>query len=694
MIPLLIGAGAVAAGAAIAGSAAGVGKSKFQAQSYKTAKNAGYNSRDFNYRGANGQTAREEQSAYANRAAQSQQRGGPVVDQSGTNLYDQRGLAAATGQQGALSSQQDAMALQRDAAMGNAPSRAEILGQQQMQPIAAQQQSMAASARGPAGLAMAQRQAAGNTALSQVNSTANTQAMRADEMARARGDYAGAANAVAQQTNAMRASELAAQQQQAQQAQFGAGLEMQQRGLNDQRENNMYGASRDVGKTTLSGTMAKQGMLADSFNQAQAVNAGVSTSNAAAGAKLFSAGVGGVTGAMMGGVKAAADGAASTAGQGGGTGSDVRMKNTPQPLNEDAVSKMRARAAMLEQAIASGTTLDAMEAQKPAAAKGKPRVSDDVAAKMRARAFALEEQMAAGHEASLAQGPAVRKAAAGRPESGYDTELTSEAEKAFQAWRARTSPHDTGRDYDLRGAFADGLDRDGRGHLPDTYKKPNHETFSDESQYAQFAPAFAGMWNGEQYTPKGPPPQLREAMAMPGLAGASPMLSDERAKKEAYNQGRLDGESNVEKQFAKRFQGGQKSVATVLEGAGDEVPRAYGVPSQEEQGRMVPTTTGDPMEDYLATTRPALYEYKDPNMPGAAPGPQVGPASAQQMEKTAVGSTVVGTDPNTGLKYIDQPAATKATMSAVSHVNDKVNALSSMMSPLAMGIARMKKGGR
>jgi len=38
-------------------------------------------------------------------------------------------------------------------------------------------------------------------------------------------------------------------------------------------------------------------------------------------------------------------------------------------------------------------------------------------------------------------------------------------------------------DYDLRGAFRAGAEAEGNGHFPDTYKKPNHPTFSDESMY-------------------------------------------------------------------------------------------------------------------------------------------------------------------------------------------------------------------
>ncbi len=38
-------------------------------------------------------------------------------------------------------------------------------------------------------------------------------------------------------------------------------------------------------------------------------------------------------------------------------------------------------------------------------------------------------------------------------------------------------------DYDLRGAYDAGTQPDQRGHLPDTFKLPNHITFSDESQF-------------------------------------------------------------------------------------------------------------------------------------------------------------------------------------------------------------------
>lgn len=83
----------------------------------------------------------------------------------------------------------------------------------------------------------------------------------------------------------------------------------------------------------------------------------------------------------------------------------------------------------------------------------------------------------------------------GSPWTNFETPLTRSEEKAFQAWKAINAPDDSGYDYDLRGAFKAGLERGADGHMLDTFKKPNHPTFSVESQYAPFAPALAGHWD-------------------------------------------------------------------------------------------------------------------------------------------------------------------------------------------------------
>ena len=79
----------------------------------------------------------------------------------------------------------------------------------------------------------------------------------------------------------------------------------------------------------------------------------------------------------------------------------------------------------------------------------------------------------------------------------YNTPLTPEEEAQFQVWKAQYAPHDSGVDYDLRGAFKAGVVPDPETHhMPDTFKKPNHPTFSVESRYAKDRPELAGRWEG------------------------------------------------------------------------------------------------------------------------------------------------------------------------------------------------------
>lgn len=83
----------------------------------------------------------------------------------------------------------------------------------------------------------------------------------------------------------------------------------------------------------------------------------------------------------------------------------------------------------------------------------------------------------------------------------YNTPLSPADEKQFQGWKQRYAPNDTGADYDLRGAFKAGVAPDpGRGHFPDTFKKPNHPTFSDESQYSGKDGFTGGHWGDGTYT--------------------------------------------------------------------------------------------------------------------------------------------------------------------------------------------------
>jgi hypothetical protein len=103
------------------------------------------------------------------------------------------------------------------------------------------------------------------------------------------------------------------------------------------------------------------------------------------------------------------------------------------------------------------------------------------------------------------QVPEADKVAMAAAQTSYDTPLKPDEETAFQAWKKQYAPKDSGADYDLRGAFKAGLKPDPQtGHWPDTFKKPNHPTFSDESIYAKNRPDLAGHWTGphhDQYVP-------------------------------------------------------------------------------------------------------------------------------------------------------------------------------------------------
>ena len=89
----------------------------------------------------------------------------------------------------------------------------------------------------------------------------------------------------------------------------------------------------------------------------------------------------------------------------------------------------------------------------------------------------------------------------GHGEAEYETKLSPQEESAFKVWKSKYAPNDSGQDYDLRGAFKAGLKPGANGHFSDRFKKPNHPTFSNESQYAKERPELAGRWEGETYIP-------------------------------------------------------------------------------------------------------------------------------------------------------------------------------------------------
>lgn len=89
----------------------------------------------------------------------------------------------------------------------------------------------------------------------------------------------------------------------------------------------------------------------------------------------------------------------------------------------------------------------------------------------------------------------------------YTTILSADEEPQYEDWLKKLSEK-TGRDmsadaadYDMQGAFKAGLGQSENGHFDDRFKKPNHPTFSSDSQYSgkqftggKWEKATAGQW--------------------------------------------------------------------------------------------------------------------------------------------------------------------------------------------------------
>lgn len=157
-------------------------------------------------------------------------------------------------------SQQDAMGLMEARAKGTVPSIAQMQADRQMGQAAAEQSSIAAGARGAAGLALANQQQAGNTAALQGNISNQAQINAAQERMAAEQAYYGAASGIRQgdqQSGAMAAANAQAQ----------ASINAQQRAQNDQYSQAMYGNEQGVNTTQL---QAQGNKMAAQFGQQQA----------------------------------------------------------------------------------------------------------------------------------------------------------------------------------------------------------------------------------------------------------------------------------------------------------------------------------------------------------------------------------------------------------------------------------------
>lgn len=93
----------------------------------------------------------------------------------------------------------------------------------------------------------------------------------------------------------------------------------------------------------------------------------------------------------------------------------------------------------------------------------------------------------------------------------FNTPLTAAEQPEYEAW-LKAKGIDSAKatfDYDMQGAFKAQAAQADNGHFPDTFKKPNHPTFSDQSQYST-ARTPGGTWaqNGDKWEFKASPYNL------------------------------------------------------------------------------------------------------------------------------------------------------------------------------------------
>jgi hypothetical protein len=234
-------------------------KNKFRATQFETDPNA------YQYGGQPG-GADNAANRYSRQAEEAQNRQGDQVNYGQANEDRNMQLQARQGQ-----GQVANMMLQR--AMGGVPSIAQQQADRQMKQATAAQASAGASARGAAGMALAQQGAASNTANAQSAISNQAQINAANERMQAEQAAAGA-------FGAMRGQDLGSQAQSAQQSQFQTGVNMQQRQMNDAMTMGMTQNEMNVRNAQLTASMNQQSQNSANYNAAQTLNAGVAGQNA------------------------------------------------------------------------------------------------------------------------------------------------------------------------------------------------------------------------------------------------------------------------------------------------------------------------------------------------------------------------------------------------------------------------------
>lgn len=240
------------------------GKNNFEPTTYGTTPD--YNSNDFNY-GGNPNGAANAANMYGNTAGtytgSAMGNFGQAYNEFGAADQDRNAAYGSRGQE------QDALGLIADRAKGNNLISNQVAAQQAGQ-LAAEQESLANSARGPAALALAQQGRAANTSAGQSQIATNAAIAGAQEkLANEQAYLGGASNIRGQDIGQMGATTNLGS------ALVGSGSAQGQLGLG------YSGLQNKVNEDQLQGSETRQQVLSGSQQTGQQLQAGVSTANAA-----------------------------------------------------------------------------------------------------------------------------------------------------------------------------------------------------------------------------------------------------------------------------------------------------------------------------------------------------------------------------------------------------------------------------
>ena len=237
----------------------------------------------YNYGGREGGAA-EDANRYRQNAANAQQRQAAQANLTQAN-YAQADQDRALGLQ-ARQGQNQAAGLTLSRALGKTPSIAGMQAKQDAQRAMAQQSSIAASARGPAGAALASQNMANNAsnAMRGISSSAQLNAanerLQAEQAAGSAFGAMRAGDAGSQQINQQRSQYDAGAANQM--SQFNVGAQMTQRQINDAMTMGMTQNEMAVNMAQLGASQNLQAQKSGNKLQAGAINAGIEGQNAAA----------------------------------------------------------------------------------------------------------------------------------------------------------------------------------------------------------------------------------------------------------------------------------------------------------------------------------------------------------------------------------------------------------------------------